>query len=270
MRLIVLFICLPILVLATPPDHKGRIAGYLNAYVATRGTVPTDFNKVYAFLDKLESKSGRADQKFIHQIFKKTHQHILKSFRDDASFGDIIENGEYNCLTATALYALIMDYFDISYTIVETNYHIFLTVEASDGIVLLETTDPVAGFISSPRQIDNKISGYKLNTFPNDNPAKYFSLEASLYNEVTLDQLVGLLHYNLAIASYNKGNSEQAVNHLEQASQFYYSVRTKEFSKLLLLHLVKTGDLSNQKLVRRITAMNNQARNAILATSKTF
>jgi hypothetical protein len=270
MRLIVLFVCLPMLTLALPPDHKAKIAGYLNAYVATEGVLPGDFSLVYQLLDKLESKKGNtADRKFIQTIFRKTHQHFLKSFKEDATFHEMMATGEYNCLTATSLYSLILDYFDVSHSIIETNYHIFLMVNTSDGKVLLETTDPVTGLISNDHQIASKIAEYKSGKLEKENASKYFPMAGALYNEVNADHLVGLLHYNLSIAAFNKGEIEQAVSHLEKASQFYYSARLKEFSKLLIIHIVKSGAMSGQKLVLRLKSINDQERSVILATAKT-
>jgi hypothetical protein len=165
---------------------------------------------------------------------------------------------------------LIFNYFSINYKIIETNYHIFILAQTSEGEVLLETTDPLGGFVSNESAIEAKITAYQSNALPSESTKTAYRFSSSLYNEVSLDQLVGLLHYNLAVDAYNHGEITNSVGHLEQASQFYYSKRTKEFSELLLLKVQRTVQKDKQQVIARIQRINQVAGNTIFATSKAF
>jgi hypothetical protein len=158
-----------------------------------------------------------------------------------ATFRETINSGKYNCLTGTALYGVLLDYFDIEYSIIETNYHIFLLASTSEGTVLFEATDPVHGFVSDPDEVKNRILYYKQNVIePETNNRKYYEYTFELYKAVTLAQTKGLMYYNLSIDAYNRQNFESAIHHLAMALDLYNSPRMHEFSSILLLAVAES------------------------------
>jgi hypothetical protein len=192
-----------------------------------------------SFLKQLDKKrSSLTEKEFLRLIFTKTHKTYLKKFVEFAPFNSIFEDGSYQCLTATALYALILNHFHISHEVIETNYHIFLMAKTKQGNVLLESTDLFNGFIDDARMINQKIEQYKMNTISASNKtAIYYKYSFELFNSVGLDELLGLLHYNQAVAAFNQSNMKTAVSQLTLANEFYTSSRIDEFAQLLLLSL---------------------------------
>lgn len=192
-----------------------------------------------AFVKQLEKKrTGLSEKEFLRLIFTKTHKAYLKKFVEFAPFNAIFETGSYQCLTATALYALILNHFNINHEVIETNYHIFLMAQTKQGNVLLESTDLFNGFIDDEFLINQKIELYKKNTLTASNTsAVYYKYSFELFNQVNLDELLGLLHYNQAVAAFNENNIKGAVNQLTMANEFYASTRIDEFAQLLLLSL---------------------------------
>jgi hypothetical protein len=192
-----------------------------------------------AFVKQLEKKRASLNEKeFLRLIFTRTHKTYFKKFVEFAPFNAIFEDGSYQCLTATALYALILNHFHISHDVIETNYHIFLVARTKQGDVLLESTDFLNGFVEDESSINQKIERYKRNTLTATNSTSvYYKYSFELFNHVDLDGLLGLLHYNQAVASFNQSKMESAVNHLTRANEFYSSPRIDEFAQLLLLSL---------------------------------
>lgn len=191
---------------------------------------------ISGFVKRLENKdTPKNNFKFCKTLFNKTRQEFLSRYSQYASFGETLITGKYNCLTGTALYALLLHHFDIPYTIIETNYHIFLLASTEDGPVLFEATDPVYGFVTDPQKIEQRIQQYKTNDggVPMDGK-KYYAYEASLYRQVDLKQLRGLLHYNVSIEAYNRQDFQTAIHHLDKAIDLYNSPRISEFSAILL------------------------------------
>jgi hypothetical protein len=216
---------------------------YLNLFSSADGESGIADKAFRDFVQRLESKrsSLRDDQAFVHHIFQKTHQKFLKNFSQYATFRELFNEGNYNCLTGTAIYALMLDHFQIEYSIVETNYHIFLLVETEKGKVLLEATDPVKGFVNDPKEIEKKIQDYKRNDIRETAiDKKYYRYTFELYSEVKLEQLLGLLHYNIAISKYNDQEFQSAIAHLEQALELYDSPRIEEFSRIITLTVVES------------------------------
>jgi hypothetical protein len=245
---------------------------YLNLFASAEGMTEGKHDEFLEFLRKLESKrsSFRHDQAFLHYVFTKTHQKFLKTFTPYATFSELFQGGNYNCLSGTALYALLLDHFKIDYTIVETNYHIFLLANTSTGKVLLEATDPVNGFNEKPAEIESRISEYKQNVVQETEAhKKYHHYSFNLYNEVRLDQLLGLMHYNLSILNYNKKQFQSAISHLDKALELYNSPRIEEFSRVILLSVVESplDDSTKEIYVRKIQSLRKK-RVTMVATAK--
>lgn len=244
--LVILFLA-PILLKGQESDGGGdgqrRIEYYLNVYKQTDGNT-SPILPVLSFVEKLDRKeeSFRKPNDFLAYLFHKTHQRFLRHYDEDASFGQLLTDRTYNCLTATALYALLLDHYGLDYKVIETNYHIFLLTKTSQGIVLFETTDPTTGFVSDPQEIGKRIAQYRENRIHLDTSNKtYYRYKVDLFNEVDLDQMLGLLHYNLSIQAYNSHKLPVAIEQLEHATKLYHSPRIEEFSKIISLSVIESN-----------------------------
>jgi hypothetical protein len=219
----------------------------LNQHIHEFSTVnsPTagDFD-ISNFIQKLSNKQTRSSSlQFCRAIFNKTSQEYLRRYDQYASFAETLERGKYNCLTGTALYAVLLNHFGIPFTIIETNYHIFLLASTEEGAALFEATDPLDGFVTDPSEIEQRLQLYKLRSsqvLPLDGK-RYYSFTAALYQPVNLTELRGLLHYNVATEAYNNQDFARAIKHLDQAFTLYSSPRIAEFSSVLLRALIQSN-----------------------------
>lgn len=220
---------------------------------------------VLSFAHELASKRDRyaSEQDFLQLVFQKTHRRFLKHFEADATFAETLAKGRYNCLTGTALYALLLRHFEVNFSIIETNYHIFLLANTTSGQVLLETTDPVNGFVADEMMIERKLGHYRENTMPEASAGTGYRYQYNfkLYKPVSLDEMIGLMHYNLAIAAHNRQASAEAVRQLEAAASWYRSARLEEFSRVVLLSLAESTQLQpddKAAYIRRVQAIRKQ------------
>ena len=243
--------------------QTSRLTYYFSLYSQADGPATVDVDAVADFANKLEQKrtSFRKEKDFLEYLFVRTHRQFLKTFEEQSSFRDLTENKKYNCLSGTALYALLLDHFHIPYRIMETNYHIFVLATTAEGTVLLEATDPLHGFVDKDKVIEARIDQYKQNALRSGAPSKtYYKYEANLYNEVNLDQLLGLLHYNLSVVAFNAREFPVAVQHLGKALDLYASPRIEEFSRILILSVVGSDlDVSvKEKYLRSIQSLRKK------------
>jgi len=244
MKWVVLIFFLPILTLVQGQSSKSQdemLDGYVNAFLATDQSSQNS-ESFYQHLDKLGDRrqSFKNDEAFLRFVFSKTHEKFLRNFKSYASFSELFTKGNYNCLTATALYGLVLSHFNVPYQITETNYHIFLTAETTDGILLFEGTDP-QGFIVDKKEIDKRIASYRENKINESSIGKtYYHLSCALFREVSLDEIVGLLHYNLAVDAFNHHQLDASINHLDRATAVYCSPRMEELTRIVLLAVVES------------------------------
>ena len=263
MRGFVLIFFLPILGLAQGSQTASTPIEAFNHYVALYSDVGGNNaadKDLLPFVDKLSDKreSFKNDEAFLNYVFVKTHQRFLKHYTDYVSFSAMINKGTYNCLTATALYALLLDYFGFEHQVIETNYHIFLMVNTDEGRVLLETTDPMNGFVDNEKQIEERINTYRKNNISETDIDKtYYRFSYDLYREVSPDEMLGLLHYNLAIVAYNDHQFQTSIAQLDRALELYQSPRIEELSRIILLSVIesKLDAASKEDCVRKIQAM---------------
>ena len=277
MRLTVLIFFLPILALAqsgSPVIESPQPLSFRLALYTTGADVSSSARELQRFIDKLDSKRRdyRNDKLFLGHVFGKTHQRYLKSYKEYAPFGELLKSGTYNCLTGTALYALILERLGFEYEVIETNHHIFLLAETPDEQILFEATDPLKGFVSDVFEIEQRLKNYRKNTASQGSSAKtYYQFNTVLYNSIDVNEIAGLLHYNASVAAYNKNDLRSSVDLLDKAILLYRSPRTEEFSRIVLLTVMESrlDKEIKEELLRKIHSIRNNKMH-VVASSKLF
>ena len=261
-----MFFFVPVLALAQGPGAalgQKDVMHYVQLYSAADQQVIASPAELPAFIGKLESKREdfKHEKSFVRYLFTKTHQKFLKHYTSYCSFSDLLNDGTYNCLTGTALYALLLDHLQIEYRIIETNYHIFLVAETAEGSILLEATDPANGFVDNDAEIQKRIATYRENVLQRPVASKnYYAFNFDLYNEVTLDQVLGLMYYNYAVVAYNKQELVRTISNLDKAVMLYHSARVEEFSRIVLLSVLESNldKTIKENYVRKLQAIRKR------------
>ena len=192
-----------------------------------------DSKNLQAFIDRVSS-SPRSESKQLKKIFRGLHTEFLKSYSAHSDFDEIFTTGHYDCLTATALFCTVLDHFQYSYEIIETNYHIFLMVKTSDGDVMIESTDAIGGLISQKRTIKERIKEYQKNIPLASTSGNVFQYPFSIFQNISKNNLSGLLYFNQAVKAYNRQDWEACSILLEKANTYYTSPRCHALGSLLI------------------------------------
>ncbi len=221
-----------------------------------------ELNDFTAQMQKKQAKYKR-EEAFVKHLFYKVHRKYLKRYRHETNFFELFEKGSYNCVTGTALYALLLDALQIDYTIRETPYHIYMMVylpqqgvstpdvstpvmpdrdvSTLGGIppsdsVLIETTDP-HGFITDRRAMQEAIQRYQTPSSTSQLEAQSetptFDYAFAIDERISLRQLAGLSYFNQAVAHYNKQQLPEAVSYLKQAARLYPAKRMEALQALI-------------------------------------
>lgn len=184
------------------------------------------------FIDKLlRTKDRFNDRQFLSHLFYKTHKQFLRNYSQYASFDELTGKGNYDCLTGTALYAWILDQIGIDYTVIETNYHIYVIAETSTGRFLMESTDPLNGFVWDQNEIALRLM--QDGTRASADSESYYHYSFSIHSKVSLFEMVGLLYYNQAVRAYNDTDLSEALVNYNKAGVFYQSTRMEEFKVIM-------------------------------------
>lgn len=252
--------------------NDNRTVQVLQAYLETDSSVKPKTEVFTSFLHQLEKKesSFKREKDFIRHLFLKTHQKFLKNYSAYASFGELLEKGKYNCLTGTALYALILDHFGIEYSVIETNYHIFILAKAEGETILLETTDPLNGFVYKQNEIDERLTTYRSNTLQETDKSKGVRYEFSfnLWEAVSLTELKGLLYFNHAVEAYNQQQLDASVSFLVMAGKFRPSERIQELASVIMLTIANSelALQAKEKLISQLREVRKQSASLMTAS----
>lgn len=200
---------------------------------STKGLHEVD-SRIDKLVTSINKRRFRSDIHKLYRLFQKTHSNFLHSYVAYTGIEDLAK-GRYDCLTATSLFADVLNRAGYTYNIIETNYHIFIMVNTKDGDVILETTDRFGGFINDKEKIEAAIAGYQKNTLKSAT-ASHYQYSFSIYNAVEPDQLPGLLYFNQAVNAFNQEHWEECSEKLSAASLTTDSPRIAELAALLSAH----------------------------------
>ena len=103
--------------------------------------------KFYTYLSKMgyEKMADKKPDKRVKYIYEGVHKAFLSKYEANTLFSDIFVNGDYNCVSATALYCMAIDHFKIPYVIKQKPNHVYPVAYPETQQVIVETTNPMVG-----------------------------------------------------------------------------------------------------------------------------
>lgn len=172
-------------------------------------------------------------------IFRVVNERFLKQYHIDGQFADIFKDGTYNCASASALYALILETLGMPYAVVEMPQHINLLIDPGGENIAIETTDPVNGLYAvNKKQIVQSLLNLKL--IPEE--VAYGKAAEQLYDEyfkekerkIDLYQLAGDLYFNTALNFFENHRYAEACTAIDKA-MFLNPSKLREHTRMIML-----------------------------------
>jgi hypothetical protein len=204
------------------------------------------------FLNSLEKNGIRTLplKKKIKEIYKKVNQTFLKKYSEDVYFTDIFNNGDYNYITASALFALALDYFNIEYSIKKTPEYIYLVADPNGEPFDIKTPLQSNGFMYYDDQYKkNYIDYLRENKLITED--EYKSSTISVLFEKQFNKTTSINLYQLAALQYYKSGVSLAIS-----SDFMETIRNLEKAELLYQdYSIKF--LKNNALINILSYQNN-------------
>lgn len=201
---------------------------------ATQLTTEQHLKSLNAFVAELRRKRERyrSETRFLSFFFHKVHRKFLKRYRGHTTLHELLEQGNYDCVTGTALYALLLDALDIPYQVHEFPYHVYLTLTTSEGkTMMIESTDPRYGLVTNPDEQAQRAKHYGQVAAPAS--AEEYQYGFTIRERIGLTQLAGLSYFNEAVDYYNQRKFQRANTLLREASLLYDSPRMEAFVRLM-------------------------------------
>lgn len=203
--------------------------------------------------------AGKTEIKKIKIIYDYIHKQFLKVYKLKNSFIDIFETGEYNCVSATALYAIVFDKLSIPYQIRETPEHVYLIAYPDAGKILVETTSPSKGYYQFNTSF---VSNFVTNLYQSKIISKeeYESTPVNdLFNKhyftsesISLLELAGLQFSNFAIYDLEDTDLKNANEEIKKAYFLCRSEKHKFILKSTLQGLLEKNGYEDQENISNL------------------
>ncbi|HMP98196.1 MAG TPA: hypothetical protein PKC24_00355 [Cyclobacteriaceae bacterium] len=219
------------------------------------------------FLKEHAHKKYKSELKQVKAMHRALHDTFLKSYRQYASFNDLFENGDYDCLTGTTLFALVFDKLGIDYQIIETNYHVFILLNPNTkNQILIESTDPVNGLITDYTTIQNRLNTYRKLEADEVKKDQYaYRYQEEIFREIDIYELVGLTYFNESVKQFNKGKLIEASVSLVVAGTYYRTNRVSEFAAILILSLANNNNIEENTRLENLKKLSELVGKEFLA-----
>lgn len=181
---------------------------------------------------KNETDNQKLNAKKIKIVYTKVHSSYLKKFELKSNFAEIFSTGTYNCVTATALYAHILQKLAIPYTIKELPTHVYLIAYPDTEKLMIETTNPTSGYFQFS---DDFIKAYLTSLEKNkliSKEERSITSANELFNkyyfangDITLKKLAGIHYSNLGLYVLDDKNYTTALENFKKSYLYYSSPR---------------------------------------------
>lgn len=210
-------------------------------------------------------KKETADKNNVKKVkftYDYIHKQFLKIYKEKNGFMDLFASGEYNCLSATALYAIIFSKLSIPYQIRETPTHVYLVAYPDSEKILIETTSPAKGYYQfNSTYVNNFVKSlYESKVITK---ADYESTPASdLFNKyyftsegISLFELSGLQYSNFAIYSIESEDIKNANEEVKKALFIFPCDKHRYILKSTLASLITKNKYNDPESVQELVIL---------------
>lgn len=200
---------------------------------------------------KIKNSSGfvKKPKKQVKFVFESLHDEFLKLYAMRSGFSEIFENGNFNCLNATLMYAIAFERLGIPFEAKILPNHSYLIAYPGTISQVVETTNPLKGttMVFDSRKKANSVQelvNLKLvsqEEVDEKGVDRVFSDNYLGEETVDMKQLIGALYYNAGLLKLEAYHYLEAYELLKKSSFLY----PKKITTSALLFCL--GNVLNQR-----------------------
>jgi hypothetical protein len=219
------------------PQIKKDVLGLLIAIDSDSNAFDFVNQKLNNFYRQIELKGihQKPPKAFSKLLFKEVHDSFFSQYIESATFSEIFYKRIYNCVSACALYATILDHYQVPYVIKELPTHVYLVAYPQTHNVMFETTNPRGLFIPDAKAQENYVNSLIQSKFTTQ---EYVTLighkkafEEFYYSKenITLMMIAGIQYRNESLSLMEAKKTEQAIHSIMKACVLYPSEKNDLF-----------------------------------------
>lgn len=246
------------------------ISPYENADQTVYNSTKNSLQQLYKELD-IKKIHSLDPKKKIKLIFNTVHTNYFRQYEISKPFAEIFKSGVYNCVSGTALYAIVLHHYKIPFQIKEQLTHVYLIAYPETLNIVVESTLPGTGYISLTEQekkqaLDNVIAlKYLTQEYVNKIGVEkaYHDFFFKDDGTITLENLAGIQYHNLATIALDEKRYEESLDQYEKCDIFYPSEKNKYLKTHVLGAILDNSDRKNLKFSYYLATYANLSKNEI-------
>ena len=232
--------------LCTPYGRENSLIG---------ASVPETLN---AFVQKLARDLERVpEKKKPIKVYEALQSHFLKHYALENSMIDVFEKGWFNCVSGTALHALVFDRLNIPYQIKEQPQHVFIIAYPGTHNIMIETTAADKGYLPVNGKMASAFVRYlhveqiiSENEFKSTDPMSLFNTYYYSKGLLSLLELTALQYCNYGVYASEKGQHDQALMYFKKAYYISPSKTAYDGMQLAAIQVQLGGTLAGEAAFR--------------------
>jgi len=207
-------------------------------------TLYQNYKNFYSVLQGKKFNTKNPDKK-IKIIYPAVHEYFLKKYSANEYFPIVFKTGLYNCVTASALYAMVFNHYKIPYKVMASSQHTYLIANPGESSIVIETTNPNFELSIFNGEFKQNYVNYLLTSklisedeVKSKSTEEIFEERYKKVNEVRFSNLIGIQYYNKAVLALQNNNIKPAYELGKKAYFFYPDLKTRTLLNVSLLLVI--------------------------------
>jgi len=174
---------------------------------------------------------GKNSKKKAKIIFDEVRRQFLRRYVDTAFFSRVFRDGTYNCVSGSALYAIVLGHYNIPYEIHELPTHIYVVANPNNDPILFESTSP-RGYVQFSEKLKANVIGQLVNRnyitkedVESVGASKAFDNYFFSKKIIDIINLAGVQYWNASIRAYTDQADKRGLEMIRRTQLLFPSER---------------------------------------------
>lgn len=206
--------------------------------------------------------ADKPEPKKVKIIYQYVHRTFFDKYKLKNSFSDIFSKGEYNCVSGSALYAIIFNLLDIPFQVMEAPRHVFIIAYPKTHRILVESTSPEDGYNAYTESYVDKYvrSLYQSKVISKEEfestPVKQL-FEKYYYSSsgISLKELAGIQYDNFGLYYIDDEQYEKSLQEIKKAYYLISDLRTKYMLRSSLAYIVSNKSYTDDNRLKDLIVL---------------
>ena len=228
------------------------IAAYLAVNPSVNeGEYKVILEEIYRATVELKKRVGQSTnkKKIAKAVFSYVQDEYLEKYEINPHFDELFKTGTFNCVTASALYSILLSAFEVDFAIRRLPSHVYVVIKNGEEEIALESTDPINGvYFVDKSKLVKELANAKIFSnaeFRSSSINQLYDLYVGeIEEEISQSQLLASIYYNFSLEKIEEVDYKEALNLANKSMM----IDENKFSEVLrtFIYIQMLGDINEE------------------------